>query len=142
MSDYKSGDEVFMMELRAEEPSGKYHELEERALQNAIGVRNFIKKVKQSIWNVEYIKQVARSSGSVGANYIEANEFLGEKDFLMKARISRREAKETKYWLRLMDIEEQPELENEQKKLIQESEELRLIFSSIIKNRLQNQTKK
>ncbi|MBI3512133.1 MAG: four helix bundle protein [Bacteroidetes bacterium] len=116
------------------------YDLEERTFLNAKRVQKFIKKVEQSIWNIEYIKQVVRSSGSVGANYIESNEFPGEKDFLMKARIAGREAKETKYWLCLMDIEDKPELETERKELVSENEELRKILSSIINNRIKNQT--
>ena len=46
-------------------------------------------------------KQLIKSSGSVGANYIEANESLGKKDFRMRIKISRKEAKESRYWSRL-----------------------------------------
>jgi len=122
-----------------EEGGRNYQDLEERGFLNAKKVRDFVKKIDQSIWNKEYIKQVVRSSGSVGANYIEANEFLGEKDFLMKVRISRREAKETKYWIRLLDIEDKEELETERQSIIQESDELKRIFSAIIINRTKNQ---
>ena len=82
--------------------------------------------------NIEDGKQIVRSSGSVGANYIEANESLGKKDFLMRIRISRKEAKESHYWLRL--INETNELENkkELERLIQESIELKKILSAII----------
>lgn len=51
----------------------------------------------KSIINVEDGKQVIRSSGSVGANYIEANEALSKKDFCFRIKISRKEAKESKY---------------------------------------------
>jgi four helix bundle protein len=125
-------------EFRVEEAGEKYRDLEERCLQNAMRVRDIVKKVEQSIWNREYIKQVVRSSGSVGANYIEANEFLGDKDFLMKARISRREAKETIYWLRLLDLEGKSELEPERQAVIRENDELKRIFSAILNNRKQN----
>lgn len=62
------------------------------------------RKLEINIWNREDIKQVVRSSGSVAANYIEANEKLGDKDFLMKLRICKKEIKETILWLRLIDI--------------------------------------
>ena len=75
-----------------------------------------------------------RSSGSVGANYIEANEALSKKDFRMRVRISRRESKETRYWLRLLDTQDGAPLESEREQLIQESTELVRIFSSILKN--------
>ncbi|CAN5662107.1 four helix bundle protein [soil metagenome] len=139
MSNYSTEDRnLDLSDMVFEESVGKYHELEERALQNAIQVRDFVKQIEKTIWNNEYLKQIVRSSASVGANYIEANEFLGEKDFLMKVKISRREAKETKYWLRLIDIENKPELESKKNQLIQEAEELRLILSVIINNRIKN----
>ncbi len=134
-SNHETSDET---EFRVEEAGEKYRDLEERSLQNAMRVRDLVKKVEQSIWNREYIKQVVRSSGSVGANYIEANEFLGDKDFLMKARISRREAKETMYWLRLLDLEGKSELEPERQAMIQENDELKRIFSAILNKRKQN----
>jgi four helix bundle protein len=126
-------------EFLVEEEGRGYQDLEERGFQNAKRVRDFVKKIDQSIWNKEYIKQVIRSSGSVGANYIEANEFLGDKDFLMKVRISRREAKETIYWIRLLDIETKKELESERQSIVQESDELKRIFSAIIIKRTKNQ---
>jgi four helix bundle protein len=78
------------------------------------------------------VKQVVRSSGSIGANYIEANEALGKKDFKMRLRISRKEAKETRYWLRLLDVGTESVLLNDRDKLIQESNELLKILSAII----------
>lgn len=80
--------------------------------------------------NIEDGKQLLRSSGSVGANYIEANEKLGEKDFKFRVKIARKEAKESGYWLRLLK-EGNPTL-NQFNDLIQESDELRKILSSII----------
>lgn len=75
---------------------------------------------------------MVRASGSVGANYLEANEALSKKDFLMRMKISRKEAKESAYWLRL--IHETNELDNETEvvSLIQEAIELKKILSSII----------
>lgn len=79
---------------------------------------------------MEVSKQLIRAAGSVGANYIEANESLGKKDFIMKIRTSKREAKESRYWLKLS----RPNQENVQEKecLIQEATELMKIFGSII----------
>jgi four helix bundle protein len=73
-----------------------------------------------------------KSSCSIGANYREANEALSKKDFLMRIKISRKEAKESVYWLRL--IYETNTLQNafEAEKLIQEANELKKIFSSIV----------
>lgn len=107
------------------------YNLEDRTFQFAKNVRLFIKTLPKTIANYEDGKQVIRASGSVGANYIEANESLGKKDFLMHLRISRKEAKETNYWLKL--IAETNELDNSSAaRLINEAEELKKIFSSII----------
>ena len=78
------------------------------------------------------MKQVVRSSGSVGANYVEANEALGKKDFRMRIRICRKESKETRYWLRLLDTQQADGLNSERDKLIQESTELMRIFGAIL----------
>jgi four helix bundle protein len=72
-----------------------------------------------------------RSSGSVGANYIEANEKLGDKDLIYRLKISRKEAKESKYWLRLLH-ELNPDKRTESDSLLFEIEELRKILSAII----------
>ncbi len=60
----------------------KHYDLEERTFQFAKNVSLFIKKFTRTISNIEYGKQVVRSSGSVGANYIEANEALSKKDLI------------------------------------------------------------
>jgi four helix bundle protein len=75
---------------------------------------------------------VVRSSGSVGANYREANEALSKKDFLMRMKISRKEAKESEYWLRLINETNDLENHDEAEALIQEATELKKIFSAII----------
>jgi four helix bundle protein len=110
----------------------KQYDLEERTLKFAKEVRQFVKLLPRSIANLEDGKQVIRSSGSIGANYIEANEALGKKDFVLRTRISRKEAKETKFWLELVDITEKPELENRRIELLKEVTELLKILSSII----------
>jgi len=84
--------------------------------------------------NCEDAKQLVRSSGSVGANYIEANESLSRKDFLLRIKISRKEAKESRYWLSLIDVSEDKVLEEKRQKLIQESTELMMILSAIMRN--------
>ena len=108
------------------------YDLEERTFLFAKNVRLFVKNLPKTIANLEDSKQVLRSSGSVGANYREANEALSKKDFLHKIKISRKESKESVYWLKL--IFETNTLKNEQdgKKLKQEAQELTKIFSSII----------
>ncbi len=108
------------------------YDLEERTFLFAKNVRLFVKTLPRTIANIEDVKQLVRASGSIGANYREANEALSKKDFLMRIKISRKKAKESAYWLRL--IAETNILENakETAKLIQEANELKKIFSSII----------
>jgi four helix bundle protein len=79
---------------------------------------------------MEYVKQVIRSSGSVGANYIEANEALSKKDFFMQIKICRKEAKESRYWLKLIGANESI---GEKNALIQEATELMNIFGAILR---------
>ena len=107
-------------------------DLEERTFQFAKAVRLFVKTLPKTITNIEDAKQIVKASGSVGSNYREANESLSKKDFLMRMKISRKEAKESAYWLRL--IHETNKLNNtsETQNLIQEAIELKKIFSSII----------
>jgi four helix bundle protein len=81
----------------------KPYDLEERTLQYTKDVISLVGKAPKSLSNIEVAKQLVRSAGSVGANYIEANESLGKKDFVMHARIARKEAKESRYWLQLIE---------------------------------------
>ncbi|MEJ2627781.1 MAG: four helix bundle protein [bacterium] len=107
------------------------YDLEERTFNFAKNIRIFVKSLPNTITNIEDSKQLIRSSGSIGANYREANEALSKKDFMVRLKISRKEAKESKYWLRL--IKESNNIKNgKNEKLIQEAEELKRIFSSII----------
>ena len=111
----------------------KKYDLEERTFQFTLRVIRFCKKLPRTIGNIEYVKQGIRSSGSVGANYIEANEALGKKDFLMRIRICRKEAKESGYWLRLLIEINEDKFREEGVALVDESIELKKIFSAIIK---------
>ncbi|MDI6882913.1 MAG: four helix bundle protein [Patescibacteria group bacterium] len=115
--------------------NSKQYDLEERTLEFAKRVRDFVKKLPKTIDNIEDSKQVIRASGSVGANYIEANEALSKKDFVMRIKICRKEAKETRYWLLLLlllSISNNQELEKERENLVREATELMNIFGSII----------
>ena len=112
--------------------TNKQFNLEERTYQFAKRVRIFLKKIPRTISNIEDGKQLARSSGSVGANYIEANESLSKKDFKMRVKISKKEAKESRYWLRLIDTRNSKETNKERDNLINESTELMKIFGSIL----------
>ncbi|OGW46843.1 MAG: four helix bundle protein [Nitrospirae bacterium GWC2_57_9] len=113
-----------------EKDNSKKHDLEERTFCFAKRVIDFIQPLHKTIANIEISRQLVRSAGSVGANYIEANESLGKKDFLMRIRICRKEAKETCYWLKLVTCTETGE--RERLALIQESTELTKIFGAIL----------
>ena len=108
------------------------YDLEERAFQFAKSVRKIIKTLPKTIANTEDGKQVVRSSGSTGANYIEANAALSKKDFLMRVRISRKEAKESAYWLRLINETNQLNNRSEFEALFLEATEIKKILSAII----------
>jgi four helix bundle protein len=106
------------------EAKAKQYDLEERTLKFAKSVIDFTDALQRTIANIEMIKQVIRSSGSVGANYIEANEALSKKDFTIRVKICRKEAKETRYWLTLIQVKDE-KLEKERSVLVQEASELK-----------------
>ena len=109
------------------------YDLEDRTLMFAKMIRAFVKKLPKTLGKIEDGKQLIRSSGSVGANYIEANESLSKKDFIMGIKICRKEAKESRYWLRLVDTNNEAEKENNRKILINEATELMNIFGAILR---------
>jgi four helix bundle protein len=109
----------------------KQYDLEERTFKFAREVTEFTSYLPQTLPNNELIKQVIRSSGSVGANYIEANEALSKKDFVMRVKICRKEAKESRYWLGLVQVTGD-DVDNVRHSLIGEATELMKIFGSIV----------
>jgi len=111
---------------------GKKYDLEERTYQFAKDVALFCKKLPKNSINFKYIDQIIRASGSVGANYIEANEALSRKDFIMRIKICRKESKESVYWLRLILDTNSNDFEKEGLGLKNEATELKRIFSTII----------
>jgi four helix bundle protein len=108
----------------------KRYDLEERTLEFAKCILKFIKPLPKTIANIEITKQLIRSSGSIGANYIEANESLSKKDFAMRIKICRKESKETIYWLKLLEVNNEDNKKN-CATLIEEASQLTKIFSSI-----------
>ena len=106
-------------------------DLEDRTLAFAKRVARLCKGLKLDPINREYIGQVVRASGSVGANYREANDALSKKDFAMRIRITRREAKEAHYWLQLLADANPDVVDGELKESLQEALELKKIFSAI-----------
>ena len=116
-----------------EDPETKPYDMEERTFQYARRVRMFVKRLPQTVCNREDVPQLVKASGSVGANYIEANESLGKKDFLMRLKISRKEAKESICWLRLIETGPEPAVQAEQSELIREGTELMKILGAIFR---------
>ncbi|MBL7732793.1 MAG: four helix bundle protein [Chitinophagaceae bacterium] len=113
----------------------KVYDLEERTAKYAERVRNFCLKLPKNQANNEYVPQLIRAGSSPGANYIEANESIGDKDFKMKIKTCRREAKESAYWLRLSITDNSAAMETERAALRQEAKEFVLIFTAILKKR-------
>ncbi len=109
----------------------KQYDLKDRTLKFAKKVIEFVNKLPKTLTNIEISKQLGRSAGLVGANYIEANESLNKKDFIMRIKICRKEAKESRYWLNLGGCSNK-ESEKKQKNLIQEATELMKIFGAIL----------
>ena len=112
--------------------SKRVYDLEERTYTFARDCRMFIKTLPKTIANNEDARQLVKASGSVGANYIEANESLSKKDFLMRIKICRKESKESACWLRLIDDTNELRNADEAKRLKNEAIELKKIFSAII----------
>lgn len=109
------------------------YNLEERTAKFGESAIRFAKSIKKDVINIPLIGQFIRSATSIGANYCEADGGSSKKDFRNKICISRKEAKETKHWLRMI-AEANSDLKDEARKLFREAQELTLIFSSIVKS--------
>ncbi|MBK9191558.1 MAG: four helix bundle protein [Crocinitomicaceae bacterium] len=118
-------------ELIAEESVSKYVNLEVRTREFAKSVRKIVKKLKKDISNIEDCKQVVRSSGSIGANYIEANENFSKADFAYRIHICRKEAKETCYWLEILKDNNIPDYQPDFENLIEEGLAIQRLFGAI-----------
>jgi len=112
---------------------GITYDLEDRTTEFAKRVIRLCKAIPKNTINFPLIGQSVRSAGSIGANYREANDALGKKDFIHKLKISRKEAKETLHWFELIE-ESNPELSVRMQELKQENRELINILSAIIRN--------
>jgi len=112
--------------------NSKQYDLEERTYNFARETRAFLKVLPRTTSNTQDCLQLVRSSGSVAANYIEANESLSKKDFVMRIKICRKESKENILWLKLLDTYGDANLDKERTGLIQEATELMKIFGSIL----------
>lgn len=109
----------------------KKYDLEERSARFGEDIIDFCKMVPKNIINNPLISQLIRSGTSVGANYMEADACNSKKDFKHKLVISKKEAKESMHWLRML-TKSNPELSERSKILWKEAHEFVLIFSSII----------
>ena len=109
----------------------KIYNLDERTYKFAKDVMDFINVLPRTIPNSEITRQLVRSAGSIGANYIEASESLSAKDFNMRIKICRKEAKETMYWLKLLQVKGDA-MDKKREMLVTEAEELMRIFGSIV----------
>ncbi|MDZ7785863.1 MAG: four helix bundle protein [Candidatus Saccharibacteria bacterium] len=110
----------------------KRFDLEDRTKKFAKDVRLFVGALPKNAGNREDGKQLVRSSGSVGANYLEANQSLSKKDFIMRVKIAKKEARETIYWLELITANELNR--KEQSRLQKEATELMNILGAIVRN--------
>src|SRR5467141_2247340 len=114
------------------ENNPKPRDLEERTFRFSESVRAFVKQLPRTISNTEDVRQLVRASGSVAVNWIEADEALSKKDFLMRVKICRKEAKESRLFLRLIDPGLTKSTASSRESLAKEARELVLTFSAII----------
>lgn len=111
----------------------RVYDLEERTAKFGEAVIEFAKQLPKSIVTIPLVSQLVRAGTSVGANYCEADCAESKKDFEHKLGICKKEAKETRHWLRMIAVAE-PQTKDKARELWQEANELHLIFISIIKN--------
>ncbi len=109
----------------------KVYDLEERTACFGERVVSFARRIPESSITRSLINQLIRAATSVGANYCEADDAFSKREFIYKIATCRKEAKETKYWLRMVIIA-CPKLIDEAQQHKREAQELNLIFSSIV----------
>ena len=110
----------------------KTYDLEERTTKLSKNIIDFLRKIPESSITKPLIGQLVRAGTSIGANYCEADEASSKKNFINKICISKKETKETKYWLQLI-AHTLPNFKDEARMLWKESQELNLIFATIIR---------
>jgi len=108
----------------------KQYDLDKRTFEFAKDVIVYLNALPKNLTSIELSRQLIRSAGSVGANYLEAEESLSRKDFIMRIKIARKEARESIYWLQLS--QPQKELIAEKEHLSDEATQLMRIFGSIV----------
>jgi four helix bundle protein len=117
---------------KAQNPNDKKkYDLEERTAQLGEAIIELVRTFSQDSVNSPLISQIVRAATSVGANYMEADGAESKKGFRHKISICKKEAKETKHWVRMI-AKANPSRRDECQKLLKEAQELSLIFSSIL----------
>jgi four helix bundle protein len=119
---------------KAQSSNGKIYDLEERTARFGENIIEFVKSFERNDVNRPLISQIVRSATSIGANYMEADGAESRKDFHHKIALCKKEAKETKHWLRMIE-KANPQKGIDCRKLWSEAQELTLIFSSILLSR-------
>ena len=110
------------------------YDLKERSRAFAAQCRKFVQSLPRSMANQVDGRQLLKASGSVGANYLEADNALGDKDFLMRIGICLKEARESEYWLSLIEPQGQV-VARQREGLLQVSRELVKIFAAIARKK-------
>ncbi|OGL35439.1 four helix bundle protein [Candidatus Saccharibacteria bacterium RIFCSPHIGHO2_12_FULL_47_16b] len=106
--------------------NSKKYDLDERTFEFAKACRQYVASLPKTAQNIEDGKQLIRSSGSTAANYIEASEAVSKKDFVLRIKIAKKEARETILWLKLIGGN------NVSMGLLVEATEIMKIFGAII----------
>ena len=105
-------------------------DLEERTARFGESVIAFARNVPVNQVTSVLIAQLVRAGTSIGANYAEADDCDSRKDFRFKIGLCRREARETKHWIRML-VAAEPALRDSARIIWQEAKELNLIFGAI-----------
>lgn len=116
--------------IREEPDPKRVYDLEERTARFGEAVIDFAKTIPQDAVTNRLIGQLVGAATSAGANYVEADDAVSKKEFLKNIGTCRKEARETKHFLRMV-VRAVPELKPEARKLWAEARELHLIFSKI-----------
>ena len=129
-----SGDDLRLREEPAPEMTERVFDLEERTAKFGEAIIRFAKRVPHGPGNNRLIDQIVGAGTSVGANYGEADDAVSKKEFLVNINRCRKEARETKFFLRMIATAE-PSLKGEARVLWQEAKELHLIFAAIFRRK-------
>jgi len=116
-----------------DEKNNREYDLEERTAKFGENIIKFAKKVPKNAITIPLITQLVKAGTSVGANYCEADDAESKRDFTHKIGICKKEARESKHWLRMIVVA-CPELKEEARPLWTEAKELNLIFNAIIRS--------